>query len=270
MAQLERHLGATLLVRSTRRLELTQLGRSFLAASERILHDVEEAEALASDAYQAPRGDLSLTAPVAFGRLRVLPVVAEFLKAYPEVNVHLTLTDHSLDLLEERIDAAIRIGRLPESRLVPVHLGEVRNIVCASPSLLERSGVPTKPEHLSTRDCITFSALAGIDTWVFGRMEIRVKSRLVVTTAEAATDAAIAGIGFTRVLSYQASEACAAGSLRIVLARFEPPPTPVHLVYHRHFAEPAKLRAFSQFAVPRLRERLARVDRPAGAARSLD
>lgn len=260
VSELEAQLAARLLTRSTRKLALTEAGAAYLAACKRILEDVTAAERGASGEYQAPRGELAVTAPIVFGRLHVVPIVAEFLQLYPAVNVQLTLVDRSLHLLDEHLDLAVRVGELPDSALVATRVGLLRKVVCASPDYLAKHGTPRTPQELANHDCVNFSALTGPEGWSFGtgRGEelIRIRARLVVNTAEAALDAAVAGVGLTRVLSYQAAAALKAGALFIVLKKYEPAPLPVSLVYTRQPLLPAKLRAFLDFAAPRLKASL--------------
>lgn len=260
VAELEAQLAARLLTRSTRKLALTETGAAYLAACKRILEEVAAAERGASGEYRAPRGELAITAPIVFGRLHVLPVVAEFLQLYPEVNIRLMLTDRSLHLLDEHLDLAIRVGELPDSSLVATRLGTLRRVVCASPQYLLKHGTPQQPEDLANHECVSFAGLTGPDAWAFGssrdEQSVGIRSRLVVNTAEAAVDAAIAGVGLTRVLSYQAAEAVKAGALVIVLQDLEPPALPVNVVYSRQQMLPLKLRAFLDFAAPRLKARL--------------
>ena len=196
LAEFESHLGAKLLVRTTRRLALTEAGEAFVAASRRILDEVEAAERAASGEFQAPRGELIVAAPVVFGRLHMTPVVSEFLAAFPQIRVRLRLSDRNADLVEERIDVALRIGALPDSALLATRVGEVRRIVCASPSYLAAKGVPQIPEDLASHDCVTFDQLPSAGNWSFGGDERRLvapPARLVVNTAEAALDAALLG-----------------------------------------------------------------------------
>jgi DNA-binding transcriptional LysR family regulator len=172
----------------------------------------------------------------------------------------MALADRVINLLEEQVDLAVRIGELPDSSLVATRVGAIRRVVCGSPGYFAGRGTPRHPVELGTHDCITFEALMSPDAWTFtiGKSDVSVpiRSRLVVNTAEAATDAAIAGIGITRVLSYQIAAAVRAGTLALALPEFEPPPWPVHLVYAGGRLLPLKLRAFLDFAVPRLRARL--------------
>ncbi|RUW58306.1 LysR family transcriptional regulator [Mesorhizobium sp. M7A.F.Ca.US.008.03.1.1] len=260
ISDLERHLNTRLLNRSTRRLTPTDAGQAYLAACRRILDEVGEAERTAAGEYSVPTGELAITAPVVFGRLHVLPVVTGFLAAYPDVDIRLTLADRITQLVEDHFDLAIRIGQLPDSSLVAIGVGAIRRVVCASPAYLAEYGTPTTPEDLETHSCIPFEGLASGASWSFikGKAEIpvRVRSRLQVNTAEAAIDAAIAGVGLTRVLSYQIEAALRSGALRVLLREFEPAPWPVSLVHAGHGLLPVKLRAFLDFAAPRLKERL--------------
>ncbi|TIO50571.1 MAG: LysR family transcriptional regulator [Mesorhizobium sp.] len=262
LSDLEKHLKTRLLNRSTRRLALTDAGQSYLAACRRILGEVNEAERAAAGEYISPTGELAVTAPVVFGRLHVLPVVTAFLDAYPDVDIRLTLSDRIIQLVEEHVDLAVRIGELPDSAMVAKRIGSIRRIVCASPAYLAGNRTPIEPRDLAGHNCITFEGLASPATWSFvsGKSEIAVpvRSRLRVNTAEAAIDAAIAGLGLTKVLSYQADAAVRAGTLRVVLEPFEPLPWPVNLVHAGQGLLPVKLRAFLDFAAPRLKERLAR------------
>lgn len=255
VSDLEAYIGAPLLVRS-RKLGLTDVGRTYLAACKRVLEDVGEAERIASGEYRAPCGELVVTAPIVLGRLYLVPVIAEFLEAYRDVHVRAVLDDRILGIPEEHIDVAVRIGELADSGLVATRLGQVRLVVCASPAYLVRRGVPKAPTELVGHDCIAFTGLKSPDTWAFGTHRSGASlpaPRLVVNTADAAIDAAIAGVGLTRVLSYQVERAIRNGELVIVLRKFENAPLPVNLVYARKGPLPLKLRVFLDFAMPRLR-----------------
>lgn len=260
VSELEAHLRTRLLNRSTRKLTLTDPGRLYLAACRRILEEVGEAERAASGEYSAPKGDLVITAPIVFGRLHVLPIVIEFLTAYPAIDIRMVLADRVVNLLEERVDIALRIGELPDSSLVATRLGAIRRVVCASPGYLAVRGTPTRPSDLSTHDCITFDGLASPDIWTFierkAEVAVAIHSRLSVSTAEAAIDASIAGLGVTRVLSYQVADALRTGALVIVLQDFEAAAWPVSLVFAGQRLLPQKLRAFLDFATPRLKATL--------------
>lgn len=257
VAEIEAHLKAQLLVRSTRKLVLTEAGQAYVEDCKRILEAVTEAERGASGEYNAPQGDLTVTAPIVFGRLHVVPVVTEFLRAYARVDVRLLLADRALNLVEDRLDLAVRIGPLPDSRLVASKVGQIRRVVCASPAYLKERGTPRAPQDLLQHDCVTFAGLTDAGSWAFRDYEtVRVHSRLVTSTAEAAIDATVAGIGLTCTLSYQIAAAVKAGRLAVVLRKFEPPPLPVSLIYVRESRITAKLRAFIDYAAPKLRARL--------------
>ncbi|MCI0467613.1 MAG: LysR family transcriptional regulator [Beijerinckiaceae bacterium] len=262
VSDLEAHLKARLLSRSGRRLVLTGPGHSYLAACKRILEDVNEAERAASGEYSAPKGELIITAPIVFGRLHLLPVAAEFLKSFPQIDIRLALTDRVVNLFEEHIDLAVRIGTLPDSSLMATRAGSIRLVISGSPAYFAAHGTPKKPQDLTAHDCISFEGLTSSNSWGFVQNKtgilVAVRSRLKVNTAEAAIDAAIAGIGVTRVFSYQTCDAVNSGKLALILEDFEPPPVPVSLVYAEHGLVPLKLRAFLDFAVPRLKARLSR------------
>jgi DNA-binding transcriptional LysR family regulator len=265
LAALEAHLGARLLTRTTRRLALTEEGRHYAEACQRILHDVDEAERWVAGRHAEPSGSLVLTAPVVFGRLHVLPLLLAFLDAHPKADARLLLVDRVVDLVEEGIDLAVRIGTLPDSSLIARRVGGLRRVACASPEYLDRRGVPSAPEDLARHDCITFAGIASTVRWVFnddrGDRPVSIRSRLVVTTAEAAVDAAIAGLGVVRLLSYQIAAALAERRLRLLLEAFEPPEAPVNIVGVEARSVPTRVRALGDFLEPRLRRRLTELGR---------
>lgn len=260
LSDLEAHLKSRLLNRSTRQLTLTDAGREYLGACKRILEDVGEAERGAAGEYSEPRGDLVITAPIVFGRVHVLPVILEFLAAYPEVDVRLVQSDRVLHLLDEQVDLAIRIGPLPDSRLTATRLGGTRRVVCASPDYLRRAPPVTTPPDLTRHACIAFDAMTSQDSWRFpsaqGEISVPIQPRLQVNSADAALTAALAGSGLTRLLCYQIRAAEDGGRLQRVLNEYEPEPSPISLVYTQQRRLPLKQRAFLDFAAPRLRERL--------------
>jgi len=260
VSELEAALKARLLIRSARRLSMTDAGEAYVAACRRILEEVEAAERAAAGEYSEAKGELTLTAPIVFGRLHILPIVTEFLKAYPRIDVRLILADRVMNLLEDRIDLAVRIARLEDSSLLATKVGAIRRVVCASPAYFAARGAPKTPADLDGHDCITFEGLSSPAHWTFAldkkNVATPIHSRLTVTTAEAAIDAAIAGLGLARVFSYQAVAAVRAGALVLALEDFEPPPWPVSLVRGPGGLTPLKLRAFLDFATPRLKERL--------------
>lgn len=261
ISDLEKHLKTRLLVRSARQATLTDAGRAFAEASRLVVEQVEEAERTAMGEYATPRGALKITAPIVFGRIHLVPVALDFLRAYPEVDVRVIQSDHVLNLLEDHIDVAVRIGELPDSSLVATRIGATRRVLCASPDYIAARGRPKTPDDIEAHDCIAFEGLTSPSGWKFvaGRKEksVAVRSRLSVATAEAAIDAAIAGAGITRVLSYMVDAARRAGKLEFLLEDFELPPWPIHVVHAGQGQVPAKLRAFMDFAAPRLKSRIA-------------
>lgn len=260
LAALEEHLGVRLITRTTRGLALTEPGRNYLESSHRILAELEAASLRIAGEQGEPQGELAITAPVVFGRLHVLPVATEFLKAFPRVTLRLLLLDRVVDLAEENLDVSVRIGALPDSSLMATRVGTIRQVTCASPAYLAARGVPSAPRELAEHDCISFGALSPADRWVYpggkAQQRIAVRPRLIVNTAEAAIDAAKAGLGITRVLSYQAARSVADRSLRLILEDFEPEPIPVSLLHREDRLPQAKVQSFIAYAAPRLRQAL--------------
>jgi DNA-binding transcriptional LysR family regulator len=263
ISDLEAHLGARLLIRTTRKLSLTDAGAAYVASARRILSEVDEAEREAVGEFTAPKGELVVSAPLMFGRLHVLPIVADFLAAHPAIDVRLVLTDRNVDLVGDDVDMAVRIGRLPDSSMVATPVGTLRTVVCVSPALLAEHGMPRKPDALTRMPCVAVDGLALSPTWLFreprsgNALSVAIAARLAVTTTEAAVDAAVGGVGATQLLHYQVAQAVDAGSLRIVLKTWEPPVAPVHLLHASRGQMPLKMRRFVDFAAPRLREVLA-------------
>ncbi len=241
-------------------MTVTDAGHAYVEACRRILEDVDEAERAVTGEYREARGGLTVTAPVSFGRLHLLPVVLDFLEAYPDVDIRLVLSDRQLNLLDDNVALAIRIGKLGDSSLIASRIGSTRIVVCASPTYLDRRGRPKKPLDLQTHDCITFDNMAAPDAWRFadpkGDILIPVRSRLTVNTAETAIDAAIAGRGLLRMMHYKIEEGQRAGALELVLESFEPAPLPINFLYPGQGPLPLKLSAFMSFATPRLKARL--------------
>ncbi len=260
VSDLEAYLGAQLLVRTSRKLLLTEAGENFVATARRLLDDLSEAERMASGEYRAPRGELLVTAPILFGKLHVAPIVHAFLAAYPDVTVRLVLTDQLIDLVESHVDVAVRIGHLPDSDLVALRLGQIRLLVCASPDYLARRGEPARPGDIDGHDCIAFEGLQLDRRWLFGTgagaHAITVRPKFSVNTADAVIEAAIAGLGLAQVLSYQPARAIRSGQLKSILVDHAPPPMPVQLVYRSQRIQPLKYRAFLDFVTPRLKSAL--------------
>src|SRR5882762_7456098 len=248
IAALEDRLGTRLLQRTTRSVTLTDAGARYLERARRILADVEEAERAAEGERTRPSGRLVVSAPVGFGRLHVSPLMSSYLKRYPEVSGELRLEDRVVNLVEDGIDLAVRIGHLADSSLVARHVGEMRRIVVASSGYLQQRSEPNTPEAIASHETIQFGAMPASPDWRFveeGR-EIRVACtpRFTTNSADAAIKYAEQGGGLTRVLAYQAAEAIKAGRLKLVLAQFEQPPLPIHIVYPTSRLLSAKVRTF--------------------------
>lgn len=258
LTELEHHLKVKLLTRTTRALEFTDYGNTYVTLCRRILDEVGEAERLVTGEYMAPKGLLTITAPIVYGKLHVVPILAEFLKAYPEVNVQLWLTDRMVDLLEEKIDLAVRIGELSNSSLIATRVSEIRQVTCGSPNYFKKYGKPESLTDLISHQCINITAISSNKRWNYLDCNIPVSipihPRLEVTTAEAGLEAAARGIGITRALSYQMIDLLGRNKLEIVLQDYEPDPLPVHLVHSAGRMVPLKLRAFLDFANPRLKQ----------------
>ncbi len=261
LAALEAELGVRLLNRTTRRMALTDEGKEYFERCRTILGAVDEAEAQLRSRRVQPRGRLRLTAPVLFGRLYLAPVVNEFLARHEGVQVELLLLDRVVDMLEEGVDAALRIARLQDSTLVAVPLGQVRRVIVGSPALLRRLGRPQSAEDLKSAPCVSFTGMGPSDEWSFERsgraLRVKVASVLVSNQVDAALAACEAGLGWGRFLSYQVAAAVRAGRLKVVLPEESAAPIPSQIVYPHGRLLSANLRAFLDFATPRLRKLVA-------------
>jgi DNA-binding transcriptional LysR family regulator len=261
VAELEARLKAQLFQRSSRQMTLTDAGRSYIEACKRIIEQVDDAEREVSGEYRIPKGDLAVTSPWGLGHMHLLPIAVEFMNAYPEIALRLVLTDRIVNTVEENIDISVRIGNLADSNLIATRIGSVRFVLCARPSYLAERGHPREPAELANHDCISIDSVAPQRSWKFikGGREIAVpiRSRLTVSDSEAAVEAAIAGAGITRVMSYKMEAARRAGQLVVMLEEFEQEPWPVHIVYAERKPVPLKLRAFLNWVTPRLKARLA-------------
>jgi DNA-binding transcriptional LysR family regulator len=257
LAALEAGLDVRLLNRTTRRIALTDEGREYYERCKRVLAEVDEAEAALSARRAAPKGRLRVTAPVLFGRLHVAPVARELLARHAGLQLELLLLDRVVDLLEEGIDVAVRIGQLPDSSLVAIRVGETRRVVCASPAYLKRAGTPRSPRELARHRCVSFGGLnPGHDEWRFENERVAVSAALASNQIDAALDACESGLGLGQFLCYQARAALDAGRLKRVLGEFEPAPLPIHVIYPHARLLSANVRAFVDWAVPRLRRRM--------------
>lgn len=250
LAALERAIGVRLLQRTTRRSSLTDEGREYYERCKRVLAQVEEADTSMSARRSEPHGRLRITAPATYGRMHVAPIVNAFIAKYPQVEVELLLLDRVVDLVEEGLDAAVRIGELPDSTLVARALGETRRVVCAAPAYLRRAGTPKTPADLQAHRCIVFSGLAAANEWSFGAKRQRVAVRPVLRTnqIDAALDACIRGLGCGQFLSYQVDAALREGTLKRLLKEYEPPALPIHIVYP-HARPSSNVRAFIELAL---------------------
>jgi DNA-binding transcriptional LysR family regulator len=260
VAALEDRLGARLLTRTTRAMTLTDAGQRYLEQGRRALAEFAELENAASAGPAEPSGPLTITAPEMFGRVHILPIVQTFMREFPRVEVLLLLLNRVVSLVDEGIDLGVRIGHLPDSSLRAVQIGFVRRVACASPALLAAEGAPTEPEHLLSRQTIVLNTARGApERWSFSRdgreIVVPVRPRLVVSSVQAALDAAVASGGFVRALSYQSEPLEEAGLLRRVLIDFEPPPIPIHLVHPAGRHLPSKTRLFIDRAIAALRGR---------------
>jgi DNA-binding transcriptional LysR family regulator len=253
VAALEDRLGARLLQRTTRSVMLTDAGARYLERIRRVLADVEEAEGSVQDERARPSGRLVISAPIGFGRLHVSPVMSAYLKRYPQVSGELRLSDRMINLVEDGVDLAVRIGHLPDSSLVARQVGEMRRIVVASSGYLKQRGEPKTPEAIASHETIQFGVTAAAPDWRFveGSREIRVMTtpRFITNSADAAIQYAEQGGGLTRVMAYQAAEAIKGKRLKIVLAKFEQPALPIHIVYPTSRLLSAKVRGFIDLVV---------------------
>lgn len=263
IAFLEDHVGTPLLHRTTRSIRLSEAGERYLAACRRILSDLEEADLLAAGEAAAPRGLLTVTGPLVSGARILRPIVDAYLAAYPAVTARLLTLDRKLNLVEEGIDVALRIGHLPDSSLVAVKVGDVRQVICASPAYIKAHPPIRRPRDLSAHSCIAMTVF-GEESWGFGAKGrsaeelVPITPRLIVNTVEAAVGSAVDGCGLTRAFSYQVAEEVRAGKLRIVLPDEELPVMPAHVITPQGRLSVPKVRAFVDFAVPRLKAEFAR------------
>ena len=257
VAELEERLGLRLLTRTTRVVRVTDAGARFAEDCRRILADIEEAETVATGTHAAPRGTLTLTAPVLFGHLYVTPVLVRYLQQYPEVDAQCLFLDRVVNVVEEGIDVAVRIGELPDSSLQAVRVGRVRRVLVAAPAYLKAQGVPQRPEDLARHAIVSASGVTPVSEWRFndaGKPLLqRMHPRMRTTTNDSAIAAAVAGLGITRLLSYQVASHVRGGALQVLLEDFEPAPLPVHVVHHEGRRATQKVRAFIDLAVDMLR-----------------
>jgi DNA-binding transcriptional LysR family regulator len=260
VAGLEEQLGVKLLLRTTRNVRLTEAGARYLDDTRSILASIQEANEAAAGVNAAPKGNLSVTAPVLFGKLFVMPCVVRFLHDYPLVDVTAYFLDRVVNLVDEGIDVAVRIGHLPDSSLKALRVGQVRRVLCASPAYLQKHSEPRHPADLLRHTIIAASGISPRVEWKFGAVDdptmVRMRPRLLVTSNDAAIDAAATGLGICRLLSYQIADHVADGRLEIILADYEEAPWPVHLVHRESKFGSSKVRNFIDLLATHLRARL--------------
>lgn len=256
IAGLEDRLGVALLLRTTRSVRLTEEGALFLPRARQVLADLNEAEHLVMGAQSEPQGTLVVTAPVVFGRTHVVPVVAELLGRHPRLAIQLLLLDRMVQLVEEGVDIAIRIGELADSALHAVRLGEVRRVLVASPAYLEANGEPAGVADLRRHAIVAFTGISPSDEWRFGpagKAVVHVQPRLILNNADAGIAAVKRGLGIGRFLSYQVAEDIAAGRLRTLLDEAAPAAAPVHLLFQSSRSSSPNVRSFIEAAKAYLR-----------------
>jgi DNA-binding transcriptional LysR family regulator len=266
VAELEQHLNIRLLHRGNRKVVLTDAGQDYVGSCRRIIEDLAEIERTASGEYRAPQGELTISLSAVLGRTHVLPILVEFLGKFPDIRARVQFTDRVVNLLEEHVDVAVRIGSLPDSSMIATRVGLIRQMLCASPAYLKNRGVPKRPADLTAHDCVAYAGPTTGSNWEFrieGRSQkIQVPHRLVVNSGEAAVVAAVSGAGISRVLSYLIDDLVKSRALVKLLEAYEPLPLPVNVVYPSQRQVPLKLRAFLDFLVPRLRKRLGHENAP--------
>jgi len=254
VADLENRLGVKLLTRTTRHVRVTDAGKRYFDDCKRILGEVIEADDAAAGINGEPSGHLAITAPVVFGRLFVQPGVLEYLQRYPKMDVSALYLDRVVNLLEEGLDVGIRIGELADSSMHALRVGKVRRVLCASPDYIERMGIPQQPDDLMAHTVVSASGVNPTIEWKFKHDKtVRIKPRLNVTTNESAIDAAVAGFGIARQMSYQIAPQLDSGQLKILLSDFELNPSPIHIIHREGRYASAKIRCFIDLMVERLR-----------------
>ena len=235
-------------------MRVTDAGSSYLDDCRRIIQETNEADEAAAGINALPRGHLAVTAPVMFGRLFVIPGIVDYLQRYPDMEVSAVFLDRVVNLLEEGFDVGIRIGELPDSSIRAIRVGQVRRVLCASPSYLAEHGLPLNPTELIHHNIVAASGVSPVMDWKFAReVTVRIKPRLTVTSNDATIEAVLKGMGITRLLSYQIEAHVSSGQLQTLLNEFEPPPLPIHVVHREGRYASAKVRIFVDLMVAKLR-----------------
>ncbi|MHC6224416.1 LysR family transcriptional regulator [Pseudomonas sp. X10] len=257
VSALEEQLGVKLLLRTTRSVRLTEAGGRYLEDTRHILASIIEANEAAAGINAAPKGALAVTAPILFGKKFVMPCIVRYLQQYPEVDVSAYFLDRVVNLVEEGMDVAVRIGQLPDSGLKALRVGTMRRLLCASPEYLERHGTPRHPSELQGHAIIATGNLSPRTDWRFGALDdptlIRMKPRLTVTSNDAAIAATCAGLGIARLLSYQVADELATGRLQVILAEYEEAPWPIHVLHRESKYGSTKVRTFIDMLAEHLR-----------------
>jgi DNA-binding transcriptional LysR family regulator len=257
VAELEVRLGLRLLTRTTRIVRVTEAGARYADDCRRILAEIDEAEQAAVGEHQAPKGTLTITAPVMFGQLYVTPLLARYLQQWPQLDATCLFLDRVVNLVEEGVDVAVRIGELPDSSLIAARVGRVRRVLVASPSYAAARGLPAHPQELTEHDLISAAGATTHPEWRFTvdghSFAQRVQPRLRSTSNEAAIVAAVEGLGIARLLSYQVAAPVRSGALLPVLEAFEPGDLPIHVVHHEGRRATQKVRGFIDTVVQALR-----------------
>ena len=255
--ELERQLQVRLLTRTTRVVRVTDVGERYAQDCRRILADLADADESAAGTHGAPRGRLTLTAPAMFGARFVSPIVVDYLQRYPEVSAACLFLDRVVNIIEEGVDVAVRIGELPDSSMQAVRVGRVRRVICAAPAYLAKHGTPQKPKDLATHSIVSAISMTATSEWQLVAngepRAVKVHARLATTTNDSAVAIAVSGFGLTRLLSYQAADPLRAGTLVTVLDEFEPAALPVHVVHREGRHATQRVRAFLDMAIERLR-----------------
>lgn len=257
VADLEARLGVKLLNRTTRYVRATDAGQRYLEDARRVLAAADEADEAAIGINAEPRGPLTVTAPVLFGRIYVMPGIVDYLQRFPATEVSALFVDRVVNLLEEGVDVAVRIGELGDSSFKALRVGSVRRTLCASPDYIARCGLPTNPEALTNHTIIVATNLSATIEWRFKQDEkplaVRIKPRLSVTSNDSAIEAAVRGLGIARLMSYQVAPELESGKLKILLSEFEPTPVPIHILHREGRYAAAKIRSFIDLMAERLR-----------------
>jgi DNA-binding transcriptional LysR family regulator len=257
VGDLEERLGLRLLTRTTRIVRVTDAGAGYAEDCRRILGEIDEAEEAATGTHSTPRGQITITASVLFGQMYVTPVVTGYLQRYPEVHAACWFVDRVVNLVDEGVDVAVRIGELPDSSLHAARVGRVRRVICGSPKYLAEHGIPQRPEELDDHVIISATGVTPSPQWQLwdagASRSYKLRPRMTTTTNDSAIAAAVSGFGLTRLMSYQVAQQLESGALKTVLGEFEPAPLPIHVVHREGRSASRKVRAFLDLAIEQLR-----------------